>query len=40
LIDPIDFMALYRRRQQQTQAGLRAQGEPVPDPIRGDGAPS
>jgi preprotein translocase subunit SecB len=40
LIDPIDFMVLYRRRQQQAQASLRAQGEPVPNPIIGDGASS
>jgi preprotein translocase subunit SecB len=40
LIDPIDFVALYRRRQQHAQATPRAEGDPVPSPIAGDGAPS
>jgi preprotein translocase subunit SecB len=38
LIDPIDFATLYRRRQQQAQAAPQAGGEPVPNPIVGDGA--
>jgi preprotein translocase subunit SecB len=39
LIDPIDFVTLYRRRQQQTQAP-RAEDGPVSHPIGGDGASS
>ena len=38
LIDPIDFATLYRRRQQQAQAPRQAEGEPVADPVVGDGA--
>jgi preprotein translocase subunit SecB len=38
LIDPVDFAALYRRRQQQ--ATPRAEGEPAPSASVGDGAPS
>jgi preprotein translocase subunit SecB len=38
LIDPIDFATLYRRRQQQAQAPRAAEGEPVPNPVVGDGA--
>ena len=39
MLDPIDFVALYRRRQQQAQepAAGRA-GEAVPNPIVGDGS--
>lgn len=36
MIDPIDFVTLYRRRQQQAQA----EGQAVPNPVVGDGAPS
>jgi len=39
LIDPIDFVTLYRRRQQQARTGAQAEGERVPDPVVGDGAP-
>ena len=38
LIDPIDFVSLYRRRQQQAQAPRQAEGEPVASPRVGDGA--
>jgi preprotein translocase subunit SecB len=38
LIEPIDFVSLFRRRQQQAQAAPRAEGEPVASPIGGDGA--
>jgi preprotein translocase subunit SecB len=38
LIEPIDFAALYRRRQQQTQAPRQSAGEPVANPVVGDGA--
>ena len=38
LIDPIDFATLYRRRQQQAQAPRQAEGEPVANPVLGDGA--
>lgn len=38
LIDPIDFATLYRRRQQQAQAPRQAEGEPVANPVVGDGA--
>ena len=38
LIDPIDFATLYRRRQQQAQAPRQAGGEPVANPVVGDGA--
>jgi preprotein translocase subunit SecB len=39
MLDPIDFMTLYRRRQQQAEAQAQPQGggEPVPNPIVGDG---
>ena len=39
MLDPIDFVSLYRRRQQQAEAQAQAQrgGEPVPNPIIGDG---
>jgi preprotein translocase subunit SecB len=40
LIDPIDFVALYRRRQQQPQASRQSEGEPVANPVVGDGAAS
>jgi preprotein translocase subunit SecB len=39
LIDPIDFVTLYRRRQQQARTGSQAESERVPDPVAGDGAP-
>jgi preprotein translocase subunit SecB len=39
LIDPIDFVALFRR-QQQAQSAPRAEGEPATNPIVGDGAMS
>jgi preprotein translocase subunit SecB len=38
MLDPIDFVALYRRRQQQAQPPAPAAGEAVPNPIVGDGA--
>jgi preprotein translocase subunit SecB len=38
MLDPIDFVALYRRRQQQAQQPPQALGEPVPNPIVGDGS--
>jgi preprotein translocase subunit SecB len=37
LIDPIDFVTLYRRRQQQAQAPRQAEGEAVANPLTGDG---
>jgi len=37
LLDPIDFVALYRRRQQQAQQPAEASGEAVPNPIVGNG---
>jgi preprotein translocase subunit SecB len=37
LIDPIDFVTLYRRRQQQAQAARPSEGQPVANPV-GDGA--
>lgn len=40
LIDPIDFVSLFRRRQQQAQAGPRAEIEPGANRIGGDGATS
>ena len=40
LIDPIDFVTLFRRRQQQAQAGPRAEIEPGANRIGGDGATS
>jgi preprotein translocase subunit SecB len=39
LIDPIDFVTLYRRRQQQARTGSQAESERVPNPVAGDGAP-
>jgi preprotein translocase subunit SecB len=36
MLDPIDFMTLYRRRQ-QAEAQARGGGQPVPNPIVGDG---
>jgi preprotein translocase subunit SecB len=36
MLDPIDFVALYRRRQQQAQA--QSPDEAVPNPIVGDGS--
>jgi preprotein translocase subunit SecB len=38
LIEPIDFVTLYRRRQQQARAAPEAEGERLPNPIAGDGA--
>jgi preprotein translocase subunit SecB len=38
LIEPIDFMSLFRRRQQETQAAQQTEGAPVVGPIVGDGA--
>ncbi len=40
LIDPIDFVSLYRRRQQQAQESRQDAGEPVASPRAGDGASS
>jgi preprotein translocase subunit SecB len=40
LIDPIDFVTLYRRRQQQTQAVRQGEGEAVANPLVGDGPSS
>jgi preprotein translocase subunit SecB len=41
LIDPIDFVTLYRRRQQQQgQAASGGTGGQVPNPVVGDGASS
>jgi preprotein translocase subunit SecB len=40
LIDPIDFVTLYRRRQQQTQAVRQSEGEAVANPLVGDGPSS
>jgi len=37
MLDPIDFVALYRRRQQQAQQSAQGSGEAVPNPIVGDG---
>jgi preprotein translocase subunit SecB len=38
MLDPIDFMTLYRRRQQaEAQAQAKGVGQPVPNPIVGDG---
>jgi preprotein translocase subunit SecB len=39
MLDPIDFMTLYRRRQ-QAEAQAQAKGQPVPNPIVGDGPDS
>jgi preprotein translocase subunit SecB len=38
LIDPIDFVTLYRRHQQQAQASRPSEGQPVANPVVGDGA--
>ena len=38
LIDPIDFVSLYRMRQQQAQAAHQMEGEPIANPRLGDGA--
>ncbi len=42
LLDPIDFVGLYRRRQQQAEADAQADlgGHAVPNPVVGDGADS
>jgi preprotein translocase subunit SecB len=40
LIDPIDFVTLYRRRQQQAQASRQSGGEPVANPVAGNGPSS
>ena len=40
LIDPIDFVSLYRMRQQQAQAARQAEGEPNASPRVGNGAPT
>jgi preprotein translocase subunit SecB len=37
LLDPVDFMGLYRRRQQAAEAPAERGGQPVPNPIVGDG---
>jgi preprotein translocase subunit SecB len=36
LIDPIDFVTLYRRREQQARTAPQAESERVPKPIVGD----
>jgi preprotein translocase subunit SecB len=38
LIEPIDFVTLYRRRQQQARTAPEAEGERLPGPVAGDGA--
>jgi preprotein translocase subunit SecB len=38
LIDPIDFVSLYRMRQQQAQTARQAEGGPTANPRVGDGA--
>jgi preprotein translocase subunit SecB len=38
LIDPIDFVTLYRRRQQQAQAPRQTEGAAAASPGTGDGA--
>jgi preprotein translocase subunit SecB len=40
LIDPIDFVTLYRRRQQQAQPVRQNEGEAVANPLVGDGPAS
>jgi preprotein translocase subunit SecB len=40
LIDPIDFVTLYRRRQQQAQPVRQSEGEAVANPLVGDGPAS
>jgi preprotein translocase subunit SecB len=40
LLDPIDFVGLYRRRQQQAETEAQAGGQAVPNPVVGDGADS
>ena len=37
LLDPIDFVGLYRRRQQPAEAPAGREGQAVPNPIIGDG---
>ncbi len=37
LLDPIDFVGLYRRRQQAAEAPAGREGQAVPNPIIGDG---
>jgi preprotein translocase subunit SecB len=37
LIDPIDFVTLYRKRQEQAQAARQVEGEAVAKPRTGDG---
>jgi preprotein translocase subunit SecB len=38
LIDPIDFVSLYRMRQQQAEAARQAEDGPVANPRVGAGA--
>jgi preprotein translocase subunit SecB len=38
LIDPIDFVSLYRMRQQQAEAARQAEDGPVGKPLVGEGA--
>jgi preprotein translocase subunit SecB len=40
LLEPLDFVALYRRQHQQAEAQIQAEGNgsPVPNPLVGDGA--
>jgi preprotein translocase subunit SecB len=38
LIDPIDFVALYRRRQQQARTASQGESGGAPDRLAGDGA--
>jgi preprotein translocase subunit SecB len=38
MIDPIDFMVLFRRRQQQAQAAAAPAGAAISNPIVGDGS--
>jgi preprotein translocase subunit SecB len=38
LIEPIDFVTLYRRRQQQARTAPETEGERLANPIAGDGA--
>jgi preprotein translocase subunit SecB len=40
LIDPIDFVTLYRRREQQARTTPQAESERMPKPMVGDGPPS
>ena len=39
LIDPIDFVTLYRRRQQEARPGSPGEGGRAASPVAGDGAP-